>query len=116
MKELGVGDRVRVYTWDPEDESMPLVFKAEVTGEYHTGMVKVTPDSGEHEALKYPDWCVHPKQCRKLVRRERQRIWVEDQRGELTTQGNLLQQRVWLFRPPSIGVPVREFVEVRRKK
>jgi hypothetical protein len=58
------GDRIRVYGFDTEDAGR--VFTRKVAKVLDDSFLLLT-DGGEY---------VNPKQCRKLVKRERQTIWV----------------------------------------
>lgn len=70
MADLKVGDRVRVYGWDFDDPKEALIFNAEVLEKLSNGMLKV-----RNPRLDGDDF-VHPKQCRKLVKKERRRVWI----------------------------------------
>lgn len=97
MKDLKVGDRVRVYAACDEDV---LVFEARV----------VKPDG--HAVIVEDDkgcrsfW--HRKQLRKLVKKERRRVWLEQ-----TSPGC---EPIIHWMHPGIGENIREFVEVGRPK
>lgn len=107
-----VGDRVAVYH----------VWKGRLTGKVDAinerGHLSVIED-GFYSA--HEDGPFHPKQCRKLVKRERQRIWVGQ---KIYRWGNghvdhFMEAR--FIKPsdsekPADGRQWREFVEVRKKK
>lgn len=71
MTKFAVGDRVRVYGWfgstaDPCLSDTPCT-------------IERIDDSG-HLYVRPKKWnkqvIVHPKQCRKLIKKERRRVWI----------------------------------------
>lgn len=99
-----VGDRVRVYGHsDCARESFGGVVK-----EIHGAWLKVYSDGGSLVAA-------HPKQCRKLVKKERRRVWVN--RGYLAQLPNDPGGYICSVPPAkSIETSYVEFIEVRRRK
>lgn len=99
-----VGDRVRVY--GPYGQgSVDTGRVQELIGE---GLLKLKLDSDG-----YP--VVHPKQCRRLVKRERRRVWITERKllelaidpdGEVSAM---------ISKAKKVQDDV-EFVEVRRRK
>lgn len=106
MADLKVGDRVRVYGWDFDDPKEALIFNAEVLEKLSNGMLKV-----RNPRLDGDDF-VHPKQCRKLVKKERRRVW-------LTFYKDNGYSNIYTFNPLRSalkeGAEVFEFIEVKRK-
>lgn len=99
MKKLKVGDRVAYY--DSGFRDTGTIGACEPA----TSRVRIDPSGG---------W-VHPKQCRRLIRKERRHVWVNP---NPTSQGDL-----WRVHPGNNFVsPSKpndgwiEFVEVRRPK
>ncbi len=116
MREpLKVGDRVRVYGHVARN-GKPLV------GHIHEKPVDVSEKfRGDNYVLiydeEYPDsgYYAHPKQCRRLVKKERRRVWVErgSFRGDTYEIGNGRYQPVVSLKPVPEWV---EFIEVRHAK
>lgn len=112
-RPLQVGDRVAVYgaifsTKKKEYFGSAVDWrKGEVVGTVQAGDMIVFKDEwGE-------DFTAHPKQCRRLVKKERRRVWVyQDRLGSITEQPTAYYRD----QPPddSPGHWV-EFIEVRRK-
>jgi hypothetical protein len=99
---ISVGDRVRVYGFD-DAEGLWDGDKATVTC-INESTIEV---KGDHETL--PAF-VHPKQCRRLKKRERRRVWVKMSKND---------KGQWCAREVTALVPQTEpgwveFIEVRR--
>lgn len=102
MTQFKVGDRVRIYGFHIDDAGH--VMDRTIDEVCDNGLLGT--DGGEY---------VHPKQCRRLVKRERRRVWVNVYGGGMNyvahptqevADRNALQSRVECI----------EMVEVRRKK
>jgi hypothetical protein len=102
MSKFKVGDRVRVYGGTNPDE-----------GEFFDGTVRqiegrwlVVKDDRNGEVVS----SFHVKQCRKLVRKERRRVWIRE--SIIPIRGDLLDN------PPAEHSEqfFIEFVEVRKRK
>lgn len=100
MSKFQAGDRVRVYE---NAESILTGTVADLGG----GKVRVLIEP--HGA----SWVFHPKQCRKLVKKERRRVWIACRDSGLSVFGGKLVNPAGIFRSPSPEFV--EFVEVRRK-
>lgn len=74
MKELKPGNRVRLYGFT----NGSALFKGEVAEVNAMGNYMVNVDCGGKE------YCLHRKQCRKLVKKKRKEIWVNDYSTYLT--------------------------------
>jgi hypothetical protein len=120
MTTFKVGDRVKVHGWvqmhnSPyvarrggiatvkwianTEESMHVVFDRDRT-------------TGEEDDIHYS---AHPKQCRKLVKRERRRIWIGMPALEsLGNIGQVITLQIWQDKPKQPATI--EFIEVRKKK
>lgn len=105
--EFKVGDRVRVYEISD--------WKGRVVMIGQQGELYIKPDGFNRPADSVP---YHPKQCRKLVKKSRRRIWIpriwssHDLRMVQTTRAG------WLFDQPSRMSKSDwiEFAEIRPKK
>lgn len=94
--QFKVGDRVAVY--NSENRYTGTVTK--ISSEFFTDCIFVAREKSEY--------VYHKKQCRKLVKKERRRVWVrfEDPAGSTHS-----------FNPAcAIAPDWAEFVEVRQKK
>lgn len=104
------GDRVNVYGFTYDGTSC-LGWAGEVThavGEIGGPLLHVRLDG--RTAIEG----VHPKQCRKLVKKERRRIWIDCSVGLSAISGRLSNQvRLELEDGKE---QFAEFVEVRRRK
>jgi len=101
------GDRVAVYSGaaKPENCHRQIGVVERVTD---GGMVLVVFDTGM-------EWWCNPKQCRRLKKRERRRIWVQCKDSGMSTLAGRLQNYVEILREPESDDYV-EFREVIRKK
>lgn len=102
-----VGDRVAVYY-----PRCPIRNHAEITEVYPDGSLLVKYDYD----LTYR-FAAHPKQCRRLVKKERRKIWIAQ--SELTPAYTSIKA-VWIQRDPkdltcAEGDQLIEFVEVKKK-
>jgi hypothetical protein len=104
MSTFKVGDRVAAYEF----------------GVRHPGEVKAIEESGELVVLRdgfLNEFKIHPKQCRRLVRRTTRRVWitVADIRRLDRTRADAEQLVVW--KDPIIDMTHEsvEFIEVPRK-
>ena len=104
MTKFKENDRVRVY--DRHRSPKPLVgFISMIT---HDGILLVKPDAGGGSIS------FHPQQCRRLVKKERKRIWVTWPKYHF----NEYEANISLKEPKETSFPtdIYEFVEVRKKK
>lgn len=104
MKNYKVGDRVKIYgcIFRSSDESLHHITVDGLTGEIKeiclSGYITVKTNFDE-------TFLAHPKQCRKLVKKERRRIWVSPDYEFLGPDNtSLIPKEGWL-----------EFVEVKKK-
>lgn len=108
MTKLKPGDRVRVYgTGFRNGEAFGT------SASVHNGIVRNIHGVFISVTLSSRDWiCVHPKQCRKLVRKERRRIFVYPSEFSKPEA-----YRVYAYTKESNrNTGAIEFVEVRKKK
>lgn len=113
MSKFNIGDKVRVYGhgWKCGVElfvDTMNIWDAEVMGiEIH--LMVVHPISSVPIARAF----VYHQQCRRLVKRERKRVWLSQQSVPTATQVTEAAT-VFGFRPDNRATI--EFIEVRRKK
>lgn len=95
---LKVGDRVAVYNDNQRKTS------------------NIKSILGDGSILLEAGWCAHPKQCRRLVRKERRRIYIDaDQLDQLNARpGNDGNLHVANY-PARLGSRWAEFIEVKKK-
>jgi hypothetical protein len=104
MGKFKAGDRIRIYGFDPEDAAKSFVRCVDEVNE--EGLI--ITDGGE--------WA-HPKQCRKIVKHEKRRVWLSASSLSDLYQGENSARDMMVFRfDPSMAADVVEFVEVRRKR
>jgi hypothetical protein len=106
---LKVGDRVRVSYIS----AMGYVcgVKGTVMDIKHTGAIEVSKDSPQGELS-----LVHPKQCRRLKKRERRRVWTVTYSGVTYFFARLNEAEKWRDTASSdTGVELREFIEVKKR-
>jgi len=114
-KSFKVGDRVRVYgvTKCMGDDKVNCV------SDRRSGLVVDYDSDDDYVRVRIngETHLAHPKQCRRLVKKARRRIWVDsDSIGILEKSGPLSSVHhasVYNYSYPTDGVP---FVEVRNKK
>lgn len=126
-----IGDRVRVYGWVRMHQS-PFTSRQGGTGsiiwvdgqDMHVKFDRVST-TGREDLTHY---LAHPKQCRRLVKRERRRILVEENPEEGAFPRTWLYCesihgtwpayliKVWMGPGYESVVPVIPCIEVRRKK
>jgi hypothetical protein len=99
------GDRVAAYGTDANGD--PVVVRAEVVSLNADGTLGLRGDTYKDELYDFS--CVHPKQCRRLVKRERRRVWCFDD-GYENLEGPFVTET------PSTPERWIEFVEVRRRR
>lgn len=96
-KPLQVGERVAAYSG----------------GDRHVGTVERKLSSGAYEIdVESGHLLVHPKQCRRLVKKPRRRIWL----FKAYLDGGRVQGSPILLAPPNTSEAWIEFSEVRKKK
>lgn len=104
-----IGDRVRVYQFEFVGSQSRTNYVAEVVrSDYDDGSIRVQFGGTSRN--------VHPKQCRRLVMRERRRCWVHENSLKIPP----LQNDGWIVSrelPVNDGPgPWIEFIEVRKPK
>lgn len=106
MSKLKVGDRVAAYIGGTVDHQPHRVIAEieEVDIHHPKGMVRIIYGKGTDE---WGRWVVHPKQCRKLIRREPRRVWIFESPG--------LDNNISWTPPPNPSGWI-EFQEVRKMK
>lgn len=95
-----VGDRVAVY--GPERDVGTI---SEVNGR---GFVRMDPDDNNFDT----NW-FHPKQCRRLVKKERRRVWVVFAE-HISQRDMLIADPLHIWEPGERQRAV-EFIEVKKK-
>lgn len=115
MSKFHVGDRVAVYgpAWSPGHEGRMVSHKAEVVAVIDACTLHIRPADGKL-------YFVHPKQCRRLKKRERRRVWVGQIRV-ITPKQDLRFMEARFTEPSDYegtadGKPWIEFIEVRKKE
>lgn len=106
-----VGDRVAVYGVLYDCYAGPVGVAvnrkvAEVVGIPFENQLKIEIISDRSSW-----YFVNPKQCRKLVKKKRRRIWVRDDEMSKFIQGRMCAVDAMSFKPDA---PCVEFVEVRK--
>lgn len=111
QSKFKVGDRVAVYGI-AFDGMRCKSFYGTVTEVLDDGWLVVNPDCPETNAND-----VHEKQCRRLVKRERRRVWIKCGRhGGLSSLGGQLKNPVVFGSSTKSHDPEYvEFVEVRKR-
>lgn len=117
MSKFQVGDRVKVYGhWGAQYliGSKGTIKKIELNNPFKAPHVAVKLDI-EIDCLRDDGtiW-VHPKQCRKLVKKERRRVWI-NMYGH-SAIAHLSEARAIVDAAPYVQERAVEFVEVRKKK
>jgi hypothetical protein len=110
VREFKVGDRVRYYGVYNDDVEVSAATVLEVRED---GMVYVQLDKPAEPIEGVAVQWAHPKQVRRLVKRERRRLWIRKKDWAPSANINL---NALTFRP--VFSPLDqylEFVEVRRK-
>lgn len=105
MSKFKVGDRVAVYG-NIRNSSGYYVRGAYASVHAITAAdeIEIIPDDNSYPERRFT---VHPKQCRRLVKKERRRVWVS--LGSLYRSGDSMP----VFFEQQAGC--REFIEVRKK-
>lgn len=101
-----VGERVAVYLWDGR-------FTAVIEHLNDNGSLDVKFDNLESRNH------VHPKQCRRLVKKPKKKIWIDLNFDVVhdSMVGSYMQNAVVFLTPPLLNPQdFTEFVEVRKKK
>lgn len=102
-----VGDRVRVYYTLGEK---PITMKAKILFINAHGVLTVLP-----EISNEPARIVHSRQCRKLKKKEKRRIWVLKNEHSKPQLGHPLLDKVLFNHPPSLFEKCYdEFIEVKK--
>jgi len=102
MSELKPGDRVAVY-WGKRCVGTVEMIR-------NDGLLQISVENGSTSDT----WIAHPKQCRKLVKKERRRVWFEKvDIGQNHWNGYSNEKEIWESLKPGERV---EFIEVRKKK
>lgn len=105
-----VGDRVRTYAGYSGD---CISVKAGVIKNILPKGVLEIAEDGVKDGTRW----AHPKQCRRLKKKERRRIWIRKKSDNfpLSTSANRLNEEVLLFPPqPLVSKYYVEFVEVKK--
>lgn len=97
MSKFKVGDRAIVYYYDSTTKGTII--------QINNDTVLLRDDAGQDTGWFYY------KQCRKLVKKERKRIWILN--GPLEAKFNTLEPK---YQKPNDLRYYTEFVEVRKKK
>lgn len=107
-----VGDRVAVYTADGR-------FTGDIIGVFGVHCIRVDYHPGQINASTggVVGWAqVNPKQCRRLIKRERRRIWISETALALLKKDDpAIQDNNWVSLERVLDDDV-EFVEARRRK
>jgi hypothetical protein len=115
-----VGDRVAVYGLDGNCELVRI--KTTITGFASSGQLYLDEkDTVRLTVPKYDFSVAHPKQCRRLVKKVRRRIWIEPY---VLTSMARSQSEGWKYcgldsvgiQPNEVYPGAVEFVEVRKGK
>lgn len=109
------GDRVRVYDLQLLNYCMSRSAKGTVASAETLNHLVVKMDERKTEE---DQWIVHPKQCRKLVRKPRVRVWLPVKVEACDVEAFEEQVWRWLTESPEPDYMYlhREFVEVKPKK
>lgn len=116
-----VGDRVAVYGSVSPSAGGSVAFVGGARGTVYTvqsnGALEIELDERPENFAKNEDLIVdgiHPKQCRRLVKKERKRVWVAADRYDMIRASSAQVHIGDIYTKPQQGFI--EFVEVRRKK
>lgn len=108
--KFAVGDRVRVYGY------IQKMFGSLTNANGAAFVVDTVEADDLLFVTRLKDvYYVHPKQCRRIKKKELRRIWVEKKSANfpLSTTCDRLSERVWILEKPQ-NVETVEFVEVRK--
>jgi hypothetical protein len=113
-KPFQVGDRVAVYGLDGNCELVRI--KTTITGLPANGQLYLDEkDTVKTTVPRYDFSMAHPKQCRRLVKKPRRRVWVNQYTEGVYGSAYAEQGAAENAGRNSQGRELVEFVEVRRK-